>query len=105
MVDDFDCDAPGKGFGERARSVAVERGPGVFVDLGLEGGLEGAVGIIRTEEIGLPNKKALTVVVGVDEPAGDAIRTVAADLDGVGMEDKSTPLTFTRIWPSSSSFQ
>jgi len=48
VVDDFDGDAPGKGFGEGTRGVTVERGPGVFVDLGLEGGLEGAVIVSKT---------------------------------------------------------
>ena len=65
----------------------MERRPGVGVDLGLEGGLEGLVGVAGAEEIGVSDEKALFVVVGVDEPAGDAFRAVGADLAGVRMED------------------
>ena len=35
----------------------------------------------------MADEEALLVVVGVDEPAGDAVGAVAADLAGVGMED------------------
>jgi hypothetical protein len=65
----------------------VKGGPGVLIDLGLEGGLEGVVGIVGTEEIGVADEEALLVVVGVDEPAGDAIGPVTADLPGVGVKD------------------
>ena len=70
MVDDFDGDAAGQGFGEGTRGVAVERGPGVFVDLGLEGGLEGAVGIVS-------HRKKWSVVNGQR-----LVRRVSAGVDG-----------------------
>jgi len=36
------------------------------------------------------DKEAFFVVVGVDEPAGDAFGAVAADFAGVGVEDVDT---------------
>ena len=86
MVDHLDCYATGRGLVERARGVAVEAGPGVGVDFGFEGGFEGFVGVVGAEEVGVANEEAFFVVVGVDEPAGDAVGTVAADFAGVGME-------------------
>ena len=86
MVDDLDRNTTGRGFVERAGGVAVERRPGVCVDLGLEGGLEGFVGIVGPEEIGVADEETLLVVVGVDKPAGDAVGVVAADFTGVRME-------------------
>ena len=35
----------------------------------------------------MANEEGFFVVVGVDEPAGDAIGVVAADFAGVGVED------------------
>ena len=87
MVDHLYGDAAGFGFVEGAGGVAVQRRPGFFVDLGLERGLEGLVGIVCAEEIGVADEEALLVVIGVDEPAGDAFGAVAADFAGVGMED------------------
>jgi len=73
VVDHLDRDAAGGGFGEGPGDVAVEARPGLFVDLGLEGGLERLVGVVGAEKIGLANEKALLVIVGVDEPAGVAL--------------------------------
>ena len=87
MVDDFYGDAPGLGFGEGAGGVAIQRGPGFFVNLGFDRGLERAVGIVRAEEIGVADEEAFFVVVGVDEPAGNAVGSVAADLAGLRVED------------------
>ena len=87
VVDDLDGDAAGFGLGEGAGGVAVERRPGVGVDLGFEGGLEGLVGVTGAEEVGVADEEALLVVVDVDEPAGDALRAVGADLAGARMED------------------
>ena len=83
----FTAMRPEVGFVEGAGGVAVERGPGFFVDLGLERGLERFVGIVRAEEIGVADEEALFVVVGIDEPAGDAVGAVAADFAGVRVED------------------
>lgn len=87
MVDHLDCDAAGARFLEGAGGIAVEGGPGVGVDLGFEGGLQGGVGIVLAKEIGVADKEALFVVVGVDEPTSDAFRTIAANFTRVGMED------------------
>ena len=86
VVDYLDGDAARLGPGKGAGRVAVERRPGVFVDLRFERGLERAVGVVCTQEIGVTHEEALLVVVGVDEPTGDALRTVAAHLAGVGMK-------------------
>src|ERR1700730_6445304 len=46
MIDHLHSDPSPLGFGERPRRVAVESGPGFGVDLGLQRGLEGTVGIV-----------------------------------------------------------
>ena len=57
-----------------------------LVDFGFEGCLEGFVRVVGAEEIGMAHEEALLVVVGIDEPAGDAVGAVTADLAGVGVE-------------------
>ena len=86
MVDDLDRDASGFGFGEGAGGIAVQGVPGLGVDLGLEGGFQGLVGIVGSQEVGVANEEAFLVVVRVDEPAGNALGVVAAHLAGGGME-------------------
>ena len=86
VVDDLDGDAAGGGLVEGAGQVTVQGGPRVGVDLGLQGGLQRPVGVVRAEEVGVADEEALLVVVGVDEPAGDALGAVAAYLAGVGVE-------------------
>ena len=78
---------PGRGAGERTRDVAVESRPGGRVDLRLEGRLQRLVRVVRAQEIGVADEETLLVIVGVDEPAGDAAGIVAADLAGGGVED------------------
>jgi len=51
----------------------VQRGPGFRVDLRLQRRLQRAVGIVGAEEVGVTDEEALFVVVGVDEPAGNAV--------------------------------
>ena len=65
----------------------MERGPGFFVDLGFQRCLQRAVGVVGAEEVGLADEEAFFVVVGVDEPAGDAVGAVAFDFAGAGVED------------------
>ena len=72
MVDDFDGDASAWWFSEGAAGVAVERFPCLFVDLGFEAAFERFVEIVRAEEISVADEEAFLVVVGVDEPTGDA---------------------------------
>jgi hypothetical protein len=57
MVDHLYGDPPGFRLVEGARGVAVQRGPGFLVDLGLERGLERLVRIVRAQEIGVRTKK------------------------------------------------
>ena len=90
MIDDLDGDAPGLRCVKGTGGVAVEGGPGLFVDLGFEGGFQGAVGIVGTEEVGVADEEALFVVVGVDEPAGDAVGAVAADFARLRVEHVHT---------------
>ncbi len=52
----------------RQMSLWSER-PRVGVDLGLER----LVGVVRSEEVGVPDDEALLVVVGVAEPKRDAV--------------------------------
>ncbi len=68
----FYGDAAGLGFVEGAGGVAVQGGPGFFVDLGFQRCFQGAVGVVLAEEVGVADEEAFFVVVGVDEPAGDA---------------------------------
>ena len=87
MIDDFYGDATGSGLWKRAAGGAVEAGPNVLVDLRLEGGFEGFVGIVLAEEIGVADEKAFLVVIAVDEPASDAFRAAADDCAGIGFKD------------------
>ena len=87
MVNHLHRDPAGLRLVEGPGGVAVQRGPGVFVNLGLERDLERLIGAASAEEVGVADEEALLVVVGVDEPAGDAVRAVAAHLAGVGVED------------------
>ena len=52
---------------------AVEGRPLGLVDLGAEGALELAVGVVGAEEVGVADEEALAVVIGVDEPTGDVV--------------------------------
>src|SRR5580704_17822266 len=90
MIDYLYGDAAGRRLVKRARGVAVQGGPGFFVDLGLERGLERFVRIVRAQEIGVADEEALLVIVGVDEPAGDSFRPVTADVAGAGVEHVHT---------------
>jgi hypothetical protein len=87
VVDDFYCDPALLRLIEGAGGVAVQRGPGFLVDLGFEGGFQGAVGVVGSEEVGVADEEAFLVVVGVDEPAGDEhVESAIAGLAGGGDE-------------------
>src|SRR6267378_3094783 len=90
MVDDFYGNAAGLRLGEGARGVAVERGPSLFVDLGFQCGLKRAIRIVCAKKVGVPDEETLFVVVGVDEPAGDAVGAVAADFTSARVKDVYT---------------
>ena len=86
MVDDLHGDAARARFRKGTTGVAVERGPCIGVDLGLERCFEGCVRIVLPQKVGVPDEEALLVVVGVDEPASNTIRAVASDFTGIGVE-------------------
>lgn len=58
-----------------------------MVDFALQRCFQGFVWVVGTEEIGVADEEGFHVVVGVDEPAGDAFGSVAADFAGVGVEN------------------
>src|SRR6185436_9449770 len=87
VVDHLYGDATGRGFVEGTGGVAVKRSPGLFGDLGFERGLQRFVRIVCPEEIGVTHEEALFVVVSVDEPTSNSIRTVAAHFAGVRVKD------------------
>jgi hypothetical protein len=82
VVDHFHGDPAWLRFVEGAWRIAIERCPGFGVDLGFEGRLERAVGIVDAQKIGVADEEALLVVIDIDEPAGDALAAVTADLAG-----------------------
>ena len=83
VVDDLDGDAAGGGFRERTGDIATEAFPGFLVDFGLEGGLEGLVGVARRAgEVGVADEEAFAVVFGVQHPAGDSLGAVTPALAG-----------------------
>ena len=86
MVDHLHRDAARLWLVEGAGGVAVQGGPGILVDFGSEAVFEGVVGVAGAEEVGVADEKALLVVVGVDEPAGDALGAVGAHLAGIGVK-------------------
>ena len=87
MVNDFHGDAACFRFGEGAAEVAVEAAPGFLVDLCFEGGAQGFVGIALAEEVGVADEEAFFVVVGIDEPTRNALRSAAFDFAGLGFKD------------------
>ena len=62
--------------------MSLCRDSNILVDFGLEG----FVGVVCAQKVGMADKKALFVVVSVDEPACDSFGSVAADLAGIGMK-------------------
>ncbi len=90
MVDDFDGDLAGFRFVEGVTFGGVLGITGFFVDFGFEGTFEFVKGLIRSGEVGVADEETLFVVIGIDEPAGDLIRSVAADFSGGGVVDIET---------------
>jgi hypothetical protein len=78
MIDHLHRDAAARRPRERAGGVGIKRRPRILVDIGLQCGLQALVGIVRAEEIGVADEKAFLVIVGVDEPSGDALGVVGS---------------------------
>jgi hypothetical protein len=77
---------PVEGFAN-GRETALWRLPCFLVYFGFECGFEGLVRVVGAEEIGVADEEAFSVVVGVNEPAGDALRVGADDFTGLWFED------------------
>lgn len=82
MVNHLHRDPPGLRLRKRARGIAVEALPRLAVDFILEGRLERLVGVAGAEEVRMTDEEALLVVVGVDEPGGDALGSVPVTQGG-----------------------
>ena len=87
VVDDLHRNAPGLGLVKRARYIAVQCAPSIGVDFGFQRGFQGAVGVVRSQKIGVADKETFFVVIGVNEPAGNAVNIVADDFAGLGFEN------------------
>lgn len=61
-----------------------------MVDFGFQGGFQGFVGVVRSKEVCVADEEGFHVVVGIDEPAGYALCSVAADFACFGVEDVNT---------------
>ena len=77
---------PESGLGN-GREVALFRVAQASASISARRVVQGLVGVAGAQEVGVADEEALLVVVGVDEPAGDALRPVAAHLAGVGVEN------------------
>ena len=86
MIDHLHGNSAGFRFVERPGQVAVQGGPGFLIYFGLQGRLESLVGVVGAQEVGVADEETFFVVVGIDEPAGDAFGPVGADFAGVGVE-------------------
>jgi len=71
MIDDLDGNLAGIRAVEGAARGSVKLFPCFLVDLGLEGLTQPFIGLVRAGEIGVADKEALSVVIGVDKPTGD----------------------------------
>ena len=87
MVYHLHSDAAGGGFVEGPGGVAVERGPSLLVDLGLEGCFECFVGIVCPQEICVTNEEAFLVIIGVYKPTGNAFGSITADFSSIRVEN------------------
>ena len=94
MVDDLDGNTAGRGLFKRPGGVAVKAGPGILIDLCVEGLFERFVRIVGAEKIGVTDKETFFVIVGVDKPAGDPAISLDSTLPRLGWKT-STPLIFT----------
>lgn len=99
VIDHLDGDLstrwPRKGAADRA----VEGCPGGFINLGAEGAFELLIGFIGAGEVGVADKEAFAVILGVNEPTGDLVGGTAADLVGGGVIDIDA-LVSTVTWPA-----
>src|SRR5581483_5854013 len=91
MIDDLHCDLAGLRRVEWLARGAVQLRPFALIDLSAQGFLQLVVGaflrvLATVEEVGVTDEKALSVVVAVDEPAGDVVSSAAPHRAGRGVE-------------------
>src|SRR5271157_2343516 len=79
VVDYFDGDLACFGWVEGAAGRGIQSGPRGLINFGAQGAFQLDVGFLGAGEVSVANKEALSVIVGVDKPAGDIISRVAAD--------------------------
>ena len=86
MVNHLHRNPPRLRLRKRTRSIAMQRRPGLFVDLRLQRALQRFIRIVRPQKLSMPHEKALFVVVRIHEPARDPIRVVAVNLSRARVE-------------------
>ena len=90
VIDDFDGNPPDAGFSNGREVSLWSVSHASTVNLRFQRRLERFVGVVRAEEIGVTHEKTLRVIVGIDEPAGDAVGAVAPNFTRVGMKNINT---------------
>lgn len=78
----FTAILPLGGAGHGCLVVEVQGGPCRFIDVGFQGAFELVKRLIGSREVSVANKETFAIVVGADEPAGDIVRRMAANLAG-----------------------
>ena len=91
VVDHLDGDSTSFRRIKRAAGGRVQFRPGRLVNLGPERPLELVVGIARTREVSVAHEEALAIIVGIDEPAGNIVGGVRANLAGGRVVDVEAP--------------
>lgn len=82
MVDDLHSNLAGLWPVKRAAFRRVQFRPSGFIDFRLERPLQFLIRLIAAGEIGMTDKKGLTVIVRVNEPADNISSGIAANLSG-----------------------
>lgn len=90
MVNHLDGDAARFRLRKGTGSIAVQARPGIFIDFSFECSFQSFIRVIRAEKIGVAHEEAFFVVVRIDEPAGDSVRGIAANLARRRIEDVYT---------------
>ena len=86
MVDDLHGDASRFWLIKGSGGIAVKAFPSFLVDLCFESCFERFVRVAGSQEVGMTDKEAFFVVVGVDEPASNLIGVAGADITRLRMK-------------------
>src|SRR5690606_5995743 len=90
MIYHLHCNSPRLRLRKGPGCIAVKRFPGFLVDLGFERSTQGIIAIIGSQEVRVTDKETFLVIVGVNEPARDALRTVTSNFPCTGAEHVNT---------------